>query len=521
LPQLEPILSDTYGVIAYQEQVMRISNVVAGFTLGEADLLRKAMGKKNAEVMAKMRGKFVEGAKKLGTSEKKSGHLFDLMEHFAGYGFNKSHSTAYAYLAYQTAYLKANYPWHFASALLTIEAQNTDKLALYLGECRDRQIPVLPPDINESELRFTVTPTGVRFGLTAIKNVGEGAIESLLGVRAKHGRIASLEKLCEDLDLRLVNKRVFESLTKAGAFDSLAKGTAYESLSTRELRPRLFASVDAACEYGTRLQRDRSDGQAQLFGGLDDSAIENDLSGSHVSLTLPASAAWTESEQLGFEKETLGLYWSGHPADRYGDALKLFGAKTIADLADAQPVPEATDAWGAGGRKPMEADTSVGGIVAAVRQLKTRKGDRMAVFTLEDAFGGVEIVVFPEAFQRAVTFIETGTLVLVRGKLERDDETVRILATEIAPLDSVRERLAREVAICFRKPADRGTLESLGAVFSRHRGDRKVSFEVETGEAPHRLRVKVDISSQIRVRPSPALISELEQIVGQGTVELR
>jgi DNA polymerase-3 subunit alpha len=163
LPQLEPILADTYGVIAYQEQVMRISNVVAGFTLGEADVLRKAMGKKNAEVMAKMRGKFVEGAKKLGTNEKKATHLFDLMEHFAGYGFNKSHSTAYAFLAYQTAYLKANYPWHFAAALLTIEAQNTDKLALYLGECRDRGVPVLPPDINESQLRFTVTPQGVRF----------------------------------------------------------------------------------------------------------------------------------------------------------------------------------------------------------------------------------------------------------------------------------------------------------------------------------------------------------------------
>src|SRR3954469_24325295 len=178
LPELEPILSDTYGVIAYQEQVMRISNVVAGFTLGEADLLRKAMGKKNAEVMAKMRGKFVEGAKKLGTPEKKGAPLFALMAHFAGYGFNKSHSTAYAFLAYQTAYLKANYPWHFAASLLTIESQNTDKLALYLGECRDRGIPVLPPDINDSQLRFTVEPQrGVRFGLTAIKNVGEGAIE--------------------------------------------------------------------------------------------------------------------------------------------------------------------------------------------------------------------------------------------------------------------------------------------------------------------------------------------------------
>src|SRR3954463_6158057 len=273
LPQLEPVLSDTYGVIAYQEQVMRISNVVAGFTMGEADVLRKAMGKKNAEVMAKMRGKFVEGAKKLGTNEKKAGHLFDLMEHFAGYGFNKSHSTAYAFLAYQTAYLKANYPWHFASSLLTIEAQNSEKLALYLGECRDRGIPLLPPDINDSQLRFTVEPgRGVRFGLTAIKNVGEGAIESLLAVRAKQGSIRSLPALCEELDLRLVNKRVFESLTKAGAFDGLAKGTQYESLPTRELRPRFMTAVDAACEHGARMQRSRESGQENLFGGVDEEA---------------------------------------------------------------------------------------------------------------------------------------------------------------------------------------------------------------------------------------------------------
>src|SRR5438477_1541624 len=211
LPALEPILADTYGVIAYQEQVMRISNVLAGFTLGEADVLRKAMGKKNASVMATMRRKFIDGAKGKGTNEGKAGHLFDLMEHFAGYGFNKSHSTAYALLAYQTAYLKANYPWHFAAALLTIEAQNTDKLALYLGECRERGIPILPPDLNQSELAFTVMSGGVRFGLTAIKNVGEGAIRSLLEVRRKQGRVASLRALCEDLDLRLVNKRVFES----------------------------------------------------------------------------------------------------------------------------------------------------------------------------------------------------------------------------------------------------------------------------------------------------------------------
>ncbi|HMB80808.1 MAG TPA: DNA polymerase III subunit alpha, partial [Vicinamibacterales bacterium] len=534
LPALEPILSDTYGVIAYQEQVMRISNVVAGFTLGEADLLRKAMGKKDAKVMAKMRDKFVEGAKKLGTPEKKGAPLFDLMAHFAGYGFNKSHSTAYAFLAYQTAYLKANYPWHFAASLLTIESQNTDKLALYLGECRDRQIPVLPPDINESELRFTVTPDGVRFGLTAIKNVGEGAIESLLGVRKAQGRIRSLAGLCEDLDLRLVNKRVFESLTKAGAFDSLAIGTAYEGLPTLQLRPRILGAVDTACEYGARAQRDKEQGQGGLFGAFDEVDDPASVGAGPVAdvgdglkavplqgVRLPEAAPWTETEQLGFEKETLGLYWSGHPVDRYADALKLFGAKTVADLAEAQPLPESNDAWGPGGRKPMEADTSVGGIVAACRQLKTRKGDKMAVFTLEDAIGGVEIVVFPEAYARASMYIESGTLVLVRGKLERDDETVRILATEIAPLDSVRERLAREVSIHLKKPADRGMLESLGEIFSRHRGDRKVSFEVETGEPGSRLRVRVEVSSQIRVKPSPALIFDIEQIVGAGTVELR
>jgi DNA polymerase-3 subunit alpha len=517
LPQLEPILSETYGVIAYQEQVMRIARELGGFTLGEADILRKAMGKKNPEVMAKQRGKFVEGARKNGIPDKKAGPIFDLMEHFAGYGFPKAHSTAYALLAYQTAYLKARYPWHFAGALLTIESQNTDKLALYLGECRDRGVPVLPPDINESQLRFAVEPDkGVRFGLAAIKNVGEGAILSLLEVRKKQGRIRSLAALCEDLDLRLVNKRVFESLIKAGAFDAFGTDAAMPSAA---LRPRLLASIDSACEHGARLQRDRDEGQAQLFGLLDEG--HEDAGGAAAPASLPGAKPWTEAEQLGYEKETLGLYWSGHPVDRYAGALREFGARTVADLAEAQPVPETNGAWGSAGRKPIEPDTSVGGIVATCRQLRTRKGDRMAVFTLEDAVGGVEIVVFPEAYQRAADLIEIGTLLLVRGKLERDDETVRIVATEIAPLDSVRERVAREVAIHFRKPADRGMLETLGEIFSRHRGDRKVSFEVETGEAPNRLRVRVDVGSQIRVRASPALVSEVEQVVGAGTVELR
>jgi DNA polymerase III subunit alpha len=516
LPELEPILSDTYGVIAYQEQVMRISNVLAGFSLGEADLLRKAMGKKNPEVMAKMRGKFLQGAKKNGHNEKKAAYIFELMEHFAGYGFNKSHSTAYAFLAYQTAYLKANYPWHFAAALLTIEAQNTDKLALYLGECRDRGIPVLPPDINESQLAFTVErDRGVRFGLTAIKNVGEGAIESLLSVRAKQGRIRSIHALCEDLDLRLVNKRVFESLVKAGAFDSLGRDDAsLAALSLRELRPRLLASIDAAYEYGARHQRDRDEGQAQLFGGFGDEPLAVGGAG----LGPPPAPPWTESEQLAFEKETLGLYWSGHPIDRFASALRDFGARSTAELADAPIAAVKDDAWGPAGRKPIEPDTSLGGIVAACRQLKTRKGDRMAVFTLEDAQGGVEVIAFPEAYQRAASLIETGTMVLVRGRLERDDESVRILASEIVPIETVHERLAREVKIRIRRSAG-AVAQALLEIVSRHRGDRRLSFEIET-DAP-RLRVSLDVTAQIRVRPSPTLIAEVEQVVGQGAVSLR
>ncbi len=538
LPELEPILAETYGVIAYQEQVMRISNVIAGFTLGEADSLRYAMGKKKVEAMQAQRGKFLEGARKRGVNEKKAARIFELMEHFAGYGFPKAHSTTYALLAYQTAYLKANYPWHFAAALLTIEAQNTDKLALYLGECRERGIPLLAADINESELRFTVeSGKGVRFGLTAIKNVGEGAVESLIEVRKKQGRIASLHALCEDVDLRLVNKRVFESLTKAGAFDSLGatadagNGTGSRpsspALSGAALRARLFAAIDAACEHGARHQRDKNEGQAQLFsafGDADNAAEDADPASVRrglKSVPLPDVKPWTETEQLAFEKETLGLYWSGHPVDRYTAELKALGARSTGELADVPVNGSRTDAWGAGGPKPIEPDTSIGGIVAACRQLKTRKGDRMAVFTLEDSQGGVEVIAFPETYQRSVALLETGTMVLVRGKLERDDESARILASEIAGIDSVRERLAREVAIRVRMPAGRRVFEALGEVFSRHRGDRRVSLEIELGSTPKPLRVKADLPAHIRVRPSSTLIAEVEQIVGQGAVSLR
>jgi DNA polymerase-3 subunit alpha len=503
LPALAPILQDTYGVIAYQEQVMRIAAVLAGFTMGQSDVLRKAMGKKDPRVMAKQREAFMSGAAGKGVNEKKAKKIFDLMEFFAGYGFNKSHSTTYAWIAYQTAYLKANYPSHFMAALLTIEAANTDKLAMYLGECRDLGIPILTPDINQSQLAFTVETSRpaqpvldgmtlpnppIRFGLCAVKNVGEGAVLSMLRVRDKRDRIDSLFTLCEEVDQRLVNKRPIESLIKAGAFDGLADGP----IPTR--RARLFAAVDRAIEHGSRQQRNREDGNVSFF----DLPSE---AGAAAGIPLPEAAPWTEAQQLAFEKEALGLYMSGHPLERFSAELKAFGAQRVADLAQSM-----ADVW-------------VAGIVSALRALKTKKGDRMAVFTLDDIAGGIEVVVFPEAFAKHGHLIAPDAMLLVRGKFERDDESARLVTTELQPISMLRERTTREVVIHL-SASSRNTLEALAELLSRHRGDRRVSLELDVkkhGDAP--LRVRADVAQ--RVRPSEKLVEEVEQLCGSGSVELR
>jgi DNA polymerase-3 subunit alpha len=491
LPQLAPILDDTYGVIAYQEQVMRIAAVLAGFTMGQCDVLRKAMGKKDPRVMARQRAAFMAGAKKNGIDEKRAKKIFDLMEYFAGYGFNKSHSTTYALLAYQTAYLKANFSWHFFAALLTIEAANTDKLAMYLGECRDLGVPILPPELNSSDLRFTVVKEGVRFGLCAVKNVGEGAIQSMLGVRAERGRIDSLYTLCEHVDLRLVNKRVLESLIKAGALDSVAPNAGSPAMR----RARLFASIDRCLDHGGRDQRDREKGQSQLFGGPADD--EQD-----ASFPLPQCPPWTEAQQLAYEKEALGLYMSGHPLERFSAELKAFGARRVSELTVS------------------EADLWVGGIVAGVRPLKTKKGDRMTTFVLDDVAGAIEVVVFPETFAKHAPLIETDAMLLVRGKFEKDDESARLVATELLPIAALKERITREVAIHLTVPPHgRPTFEALAALLSRHRGDRRVHLEIDVRGEPRPLRVKADVAQ--RVRPSERLVAEVEQLCGVGSVELR
>jgi DNA polymerase-3 subunit alpha len=377
------------------------------------------------------------------------------------------------------------------AALLTIEAANTDKLAMYLGECRELGVTILPPDVNSSQLAFTVVPEGVRFGLCAVKNVGEGAIVSILATRKPLGRIDSLYTLCEQADLRLVNKRVLESLVKAGAMDSLLQ----DGSSVASRRARLFAAIDKAIEHGGRHQRDRDKGQSQLFGGGGDEA-------GSASVPLPDAPPWMEGQQLAFEKEALGLYMSGHPLERFAEEMKVFGARRIAELGAS------------------EADVWVGGIVSGLRPLKTKKGDRMAVFMLDDIAGGVEVVVFPETFSKHGSLVESDAMLLVRGKFEKDDESARLVATELMPIAALKERTTREVVIHLSNGAQaRPTFEALAELLARHRGDRRVYLELDVKGQERPLRVRSEVAQ--RVKPSERLVAEVEQICGAGTVELR
>ncbi len=388
---------------------------------------------------------------------------------------------------------------------------------MYLAEARERGIPLLPPDINESQLNFSVEPgKGVRFGLTAIKGLGEGAINALIEARtALGGAVPSLHALCEILDMRIANKRVFEALVKSGACDSMASAAN---------RARLFAQIDSACEHGSRTQRDKDLGQTDLFGGGPEH--------NPADLPLPNVPLWNDLEQLQYEKETLGLYWTGHPMDRYADDLRLYGAKSTADLAVKKDVveeivvvaaPQAPSDNGGGANwrdKRGGEEVSIGGIVSGLRPLKTRKGDRMCVFMLDDAAGSVEIVVFPEAFKQFGHLGENGQMVIVKGKFEKDDETARVLASEIAPIDMVRERLAKSVAIRMSVPPHgRDTFVKLWDVLMQHKGDRRVAIELQ--EPDLKLRIRLDINAQIKVRPSERLVAEVEKICGAGSVSLR
>jgi DNA polymerase-3 subunit alpha len=485
VPALEPILSGTYGVMVYQEQVMQIASALAGFTLGEADILRKAMGKKNAEVMATQKQQFLEGCKSRNVPAKKAIKIWDHMEQFAGYGFNKSHSAAYAWLAYQTAYLKANYPAYFMSALLTSERANTEKMVQYIGECREMEIPVLPPDVNQSDIFFTVVADSIRFGLAAIRNVGEGAVAAVLRAR-RDGPFRSLFDFCERVDMKAVNRRVVESFIKSGSFDSLDPR-----------RASLTGAIDRAMEAGQKRQRDLQQGQSSLFAAQ---GATEEASAAERIASLPE---WGEGERLAFEKESLGFFITGHPLERFQDELAQWATATTGRLTTMTEAAEVT----------------VGGIITALRLIKTKKGDRMASFILEDLEGGVESLVFPETYKKVAGRLADDQVVLVKGRGEAlDDGKARLLVSEVLPLEQAKLAEARFVTI--RVPIaswDRSKGERLRDILGSHRGDCPVTLELVR---PGAYAVAVAPNTFFKVRPDSVLKQEVEALLGPGAMLL-
>jgi DNA polymerase-3 subunit alpha len=483
-PLMEKQLSETYGIMVYQEQVMQIASELAGFTMRDADDLRQAMGKKKPAVMAEQRAKFVAGATTRGLRTKVAERIFDLMEKFAGYGFNKSHAAAYAIVAYQTAYLKANYPVEFMAALLTSEMANTDKIVVHIDECRAMGIEVLPPDVNVSGFHFGVAGDTIRFGLGAIKNVGEKAIQSIVGARDVEGPFASLADFCRRVDTQLVNRRVVESLIKAGAVDSLGHSRAH-----------LTAGLDAAFEGGQRHQRERDQGQASIFDLLGGDTRQPDPVPAE-----PLTPEWDLDQLLLYEKEVLGFYLSGHPLKRVWDRAQRLGAIGTADL----------------GSRPDGSRVLVCGLAGRIQEVNTKKGDRMAFVTLEDMDGSVEVTVFPEALRQSGTHLGSGMPLLVRGRVEGSGTPRKLLAEDIRPLPAEADVGVPATTCRIRVPATLAGPESLRAL-------RQIC-EAHAGAVPVHLHLEVDgrevvvRSRRVAVRASAALVAEVEALLGAASV---
>jgi DNA polymerase-3 subunit alpha len=488
-PLLAAILEETYGVIVYQEQVMQIASAMAGYSLGEADILRRAMGKKKKEVMAAEREKFIERSTRQGVTSADAGRVFDQMEYFAGYGFNKSHSAAYALVAYRTAWLKAHYPVHFMAALLTTEKGNTDKLVQYVNECKEMGIPVLPPDVNTSSLDFTVFEDHVRFGLSAIKNVGEGAIESLVDARRRLGRpFRSIFDLAGEIDLRLANKRVFEALACSGALDAFGAR-----------RSQLHAAVDAALEWGQKRRTDRESGQGNLFGGA---AALHDAGEAPVA-SLPDLPDWDERTRLAHEKATLGFYVSGHPLESLSGLLDDFASHRTLALRDL----------------PSGSEVSVGGIVTDFRKRKSKKGAWWGSFQLEDLEGQIEVLAFPKAFEQFQALLENDRALLITGRVASDDGRVRLNADEIVALDNLRERRAEAVQVRLdAADVDDDLVQRLRRAVEAHRGEVTMYLEIVR---PGDFRVVARVEPTLSVSPSRQLLAALEGVVGPGRVRYR
>ncbi len=486
-PLLESALASTHGIMVYQEQVMIASQQLAGFTQAEADDLRKAMGKKNAEVMGLQKDKFVAGAVKNKVPETVAADIFEAIREFAGYAFNRSHSACYALVAYWCGWLKANHPAHFMAAQLTSDRDTTDKIVRYIAECREMAIEVLPPDVNESEEDFAVlSPTTIRFGLSAIKGVGHGAVASILEARARVGRFESLQQFCSEIDLRLNNKKVLEALIKAGALDALGAE-----------RSSLMFALDATLDAAARIRADREAGQASLFGGPDPAAVE-------AAPALPPMPPWPRRDRLRHEKEVLGFYVSGHPVEEHAEMLTTLGVTPLGDLAEM-----------------AGKEARVAGTVAGLRKIRTRKGDWMAFVQLEDLTGSIEVVVFPEAWQAAQGIVEDDAALLITGQVENDGDRSKVLAEKVAPLASAQRQAASGLRLQLPDATDGRAFEELldgiDEILGASPGACPVRLELRVRQLG---LVTVETSMRFGVDPGPELVARLQDLLGADHVSL-
>jgi DNA polymerase-3 subunit alpha len=498
LPELEGILKETWGVIVYQEQVMQIANVLASYTLGEADLLRRAMGKKSKEGMAVQRDRFMSGVAALGHPKSAANEIFDQMEKFSGYGFNKSHSAAYALVAYQTAYLKTHYPVEFMAALLTSETSKPENVVKYIAECKEMGISVEPPDVQVSGAQFTPHGEAIRFGLAAVKNVGGNAIESILKAREEvGGRFSSLWEFCEKVDLRVMNKRVLESLIKAGALDSLGR------------RAQLMAAVDKAMERAQKAQRDAAQGQTGLFGLFDETPKAG-----RGGEDLPRVADWEEGERLANEKEVLGFFVSGHPLDKYAEKLRnLTGVITTAEALERKP-PERR--WGQ--QTDASDEIQVAGMILGLRVQKSKREQKLyAQAALEDATGKIELICFPRDYERLSGQLKIEAPVLVRGVLMGDEDAApKISVSSIVALEDVQVKLP--VGVRIRINLERASDEmfaELKSAADAAPGPGKVMLHLEKkGEYAVILEPE-----GMSVAADRGWVERVEELVGKGAVQ--
>ncbi|MEE8542148.1 MAG: DNA polymerase III subunit alpha [Desulfobacterales bacterium] len=481
-PELEPILKETYGVIVYQEQVMKIAGTLAKYSMAEADDLRKAMGKKIPQIMATHRQRFLKGASNNGIAAGKAEKIFDLIEKFGGYGFNKSHSAAYALIAFQTAFLKTHYTVEFMTSLLTSEMQSTDGIVKYIAECRSHDLEILPPDINESDKEFTVSGSKIRFGLKAVKNVGEGAIDSIIEVR-QEAKFRSIFDFCERVNWNKINKRVVESLIKCGAFDS-----------TGEYRSRTWAVLEDALDYGQRVQKERLDPQIGLF--------ETDANQQAVNTPqMPEIEEWDEKQRLAFEKESLGFYVSGHPMTRYQNIMEKFAN------ADSASLKEFSD---------TEA-VRIGGVVSNVKTIMTKKGDQMAFVTLEDLYGSIEATLFSSVYPTVSDILVEDNPILIQGNVQRDEKSLKLLADMVIPMEKAEETWTASVQLTLdNNRTDEAVLLKLHDILKRYPGSCKTFINLQGSE---KTKTIIALPDSIKVRAGASLTREVNDLCGYKALE--